>query len=51
MEAGGGMAELLLGQVLWFAGDPMILGEAAARHESHGAVLVEAGRIAAAGRP
>ena len=49
MEAGGGMAELLLGQVLWFAGDPMILGEAAARHESHGAVLLDAGRIVAAG--
>ena len=35
------MADLLLGQVLRYEGDPMIAGEAAARHESHGAVLVD----------
>jgi guanine deaminase len=38
------MADLLLGQVLWFEGDPFAT-EGAARHESHGAVLVEGGRI------
>jgi len=40
------MADLLLGQVLSFHGDPFQDGPAAARHESHGAVLVDAGRIA-----
>lgn len=39
------MADLLLGQVLGFVADPFVEGEAAARFESHGAVLVEAGRI------
>ncbi|MFN3825668.1 MAG: guanine deaminase [Pseudorhodobacter sp.] len=39
------MAELLLGQVLRFTADPFEAGLAAAHHESHGAVLVEAGRI------
>ncbi len=43
------MADLLMGQVLSFQGDPFVLGEAAARHESHGAVLVEDGRITAVG--
>ncbi len=43
------MADLLLGQVLHFTGDPFAQGTAAARHESHGAVLVEAGRIVVAG--
>lgn len=43
------MAELLLGQVISFAGDPFVEGEAAARHESHGAVLVQDGRIADVG--
>lgn len=43
------MADLLLGQVLRFAGDPFVEGEGAARHESHGAVLVDAGRIVAVG--
>jgi guanine deaminase len=44
------MADLLLGQVLSFAGDPFAEGEAAARHERQGAVLVDGGRIVAAGR-
>ena len=43
------MADLLLGQTLSFEGDPFALGPAAARHHSHGAVLVEDGRIAAVG--
>lgn len=43
------MAELVLGQVLSFAGDPFTEGPDAARLESHGAVLIEAGRIAAVG--
>ena len=43
------MADLLLGQVLFFAGDPFVDGPEAARHESHGAVLVDAGKIAAVG--
>jgi len=43
------MADLLLGQVLSFAGDPFVEGPGAARHESHGAVLVDAGKIAAVG--
>ena len=43
------MADLLLGQVLSFHGDPFQGGPAAARHESHGAVLVEAGLIADVG--
>ena len=43
------MADLLLGQVLSFAGDPFAEGETAARHEAQGAVLVEAGRIVAVG--
>jgi guanine deaminase len=41
---------LLLGQTLAFAADPFAVPvEEAARHDSHGAVLVEAGRIAAVG--
>ncbi|MCE6961232.1 guanine deaminase [Cereibacter sphaeroides] len=43
------MTDLLLGQVISFTGDPFELGEAAARHEARGAVLVENGRIAAVG--
>ena len=43
------MADLLLGQVLSFTGDPFLMGPEAARHESHGAVLVEGGRIRATG--
>ncbi|MBE0555386.1 MAG: guanine deaminase [Rhodobacteraceae bacterium] len=43
------MADLLLGQVLSFTADPFAAGLGAARHESHGAVLIENGRIAAVG--
>lgn len=43
------MAELILGQVLRFAGDPFVEGPEAARFDSHGAVLVEDGRITAVG--
>lgn len=43
------MADLLLGQVLSFAGDPFVEGPAAARHLETGAVLVAHGRIAAVG--
>ena len=43
------MAELILGQVLSFAGDPFVEGVAAARHESRGAILLEHGKIAAIG--
>lgn len=39
------MADLLLGQVLSFHGDPFQDGPDAARHETHGAVLVDSGRI------
>ncbi len=43
------MADLLLGQVLWFEGDPFLHdGTAAARHGT-ARVLIEAGRIAARG--
>jgi guanine deaminase len=43
------MADLILGQVLSFTADPFLHGPAAARHETHGAVLVENGLIAAVG--
>ena len=43
------MADLLLGQVLCFGDDPFVVGPDAARHEAHGAVLVENGKIAAVG--
>lgn len=43
------MADLLLGQVLSYAGDPFAEGPVAARHLTHGAVLIEGGRIAALG--
>jgi guanine deaminase len=43
------MGELLLGQVLHFAGDPFAEGPEAARHDSRGGVLVEGGRIVATG--
>ncbi len=42
------MADLLLGQVIHFAGDPFQQPDAA-RHIAHGAVLVDQGRIAAVG--
>ncbi len=43
------MTDILLGQVLSFAGDPFAEGPDAARHESHGAVVVQDGKIAAVG--
>lgn len=43
------MADLLLGQVLSFTGDPFVLGPQAAHHEPHGAVLVQDGKIRATG--
>lgn len=43
------MGELLLGQTLGFAANPMIEGPAAARFSARGGVLIEAGRIAAVG--
>ena len=43
------MPELLLGQVLSFSGNPFQDGPGAARHETHGAVLVDAGKIADVG--
>ncbi len=43
------MADLILGQVLTFTGDPFALGPDAARHISHGGVLVDGGRIVAIG--
>jgi len=39
--------ELLTGQVLTFDADPFVAGPGAARHLSHGGVLIENGRIAA----
>ncbi|MDB5663527.1 guanine deaminase [Cypionkella sp.] len=42
-------ADILLGQVLSFASDPFADGPSAARHESHGAVAIENGRILATG--
>lgn len=43
------MADLLLGQVLCFDGDPFTIGAEAARHIAHGAVLVDQGRVVAVG--
>ncbi|MBI1219185.1 MAG: guanine deaminase [Rhodobacteraceae bacterium] len=43
------MADLILGQTLSFTADPFAAGPGAARHESHGAVLVEGGLIRATG--
>ena len=43
------MAELLIGQLLRFEGNPMIEGPSAARHSERGAVLIEDGRIKAVG--
>ena len=43
------MTDILLGQVLSFHADPFTQGPEAARHESHGAVVIEAGKIAATG--
>ena len=43
------MAELILGQVLRYEGNPMEEGPGAARHSARGAVLVEGGLIRAVG--
>lgn len=43
------MADLLLGQLLWFDGDPFRDGVQVARHLAQGGVLVDAGRIVARG--
>lgn len=43
------MADLILGQVLSFTGDPFVEGREAARHWPRGGVLLEAGRILAVG--
>jgi guanine deaminase len=43
------MAELLIGQVLAFDGDPFAEGPDAARHNARGAVMIDGGRIAAVG--
>ena len=43
------MPDLLLGQTLTFAADPFAEGPAAARHERHGAVLIDGGLIRATG--
>jgi guanine deaminase len=43
------MADLLLGQVLSFTADPFAEGIGAARHLTHGAVLIESGKITAVG--
>lgn len=41
---------LLLGQLLRFDADPFVTGIEAARHDSHGAVLIRAGKIADVGQ-
>ncbi|MCU9848776.1 guanine deaminase [Defluviimonas sp. WL0024] len=43
------MADLLIGQVLQFTGNPMTDGVEAARHSARGGVLIEAGHIAEVG--
>ena len=43
------MSDLILGQILTFSGDPFTEGLSAVRHLSHGAVLVEAGKLQAVG--
>ncbi|MGO4851278.1 guanine deaminase [Phaeovulum sp. W22_SRMD_FR3] len=43
------MAELLIGQVLAYHGDPFVEGTGAARHMTRGGVLVEGGKIRATG--
>jgi guanine deaminase len=44
------MIDIVLGQVLSFAGNPMLDGVGAARHEPYGAVAMENGKIIAHGR-
>ena len=43
------MADILIGQVLRFTGNPMTEGVGAAHHSARGGVLIEDGRIAALG--
>jgi guanine deaminase len=43
------MADLLLGQLIWFDGDPFRDGLAVAQHMRQGGVLIDAGRIVARG--
>jgi len=43
------MAELLIGQTLSYAGNPLLEGPEAARHSARGGVLIEGGRIVAVG--
>lgn len=43
------MADLLLGQVLSFTGNPFTEGPGAAHHEAQGGVLIEGGKITATG--
>ena len=43
------MPELLIGQTLTYAADPFDEGPGAARHDSRGGVLIDAGRIVATG--
>ena len=43
------MIDIVLGQVLSFVGNPILEGEGAARHEPHGAVAMENGKIIAHG--
>ncbi|MGV8955893.1 MAG: guanine deaminase [Cypionkella sp.] len=43
------MTDILLGQVLSFNADPFAAGPTAAQHETHGAIAVENGKIAAHG--
>ena len=43
------MADLILGQILSFTGDPFVEGPAAARHLPHGGVLIADGLIVAVG--
>jgi guanine deaminase len=45
------MAELLVGQILAFDGDPFAEGADAARHDARGGVLIDGGRIVAWASP
>ena len=43
------MADLLLGQLLWFEGDAVVEGVSAARHMARGGLVLDAGHIVARG--
>jgi guanine deaminase len=43
------LMELIIGQLIWFEGDPLREGISVARHLNHGAVLIDKGRIVARG--